>query len=516
MQSNNHPALFQVNTRALLSEIGAGSTLRDVTDSYIDSLKRCNFDYVWFLGVWQTGIEGPKISRSHPDLQAEYRRALPDLTTEDICGSPFAVFDYSVHEDFGGNAALIDLRERFNSRGIRFMLDFVPNHMALDHRWTREAPQLLVQGTPQDLKNAHGNWFEVSSQDLASGVPPSNTLSIFAHGRDPYFAGWTDTVQLNYREPELHDAMLAELFRVAELCDGVRCDMAMLLLPEVFRSTWQGSVRPGDPECFWKRAIAAVKSKYPKFTFMAEVYWGLEHEMLSRGFDFAYDKTLYDRLLHPEAAGDHSNYRAANQAQSVKLHLVAPKEYQRSLARFLENHDEPRIASQLPLEPHMAAAAITYLSPGLRFFHMGQFEGRQVKIPVHLARGPKESVSHELASWYSKLLSITSDTIRNETDWRVVDTTPAWGGNLSYQGFVTAMFSTADRQFLLAVNFTPNRGECYIPLPEVIVKTDQFILRDLLSDETYQRSRDSLLNPGLYLGVAPWKVHLFELVPLTE
>jgi glycosidase len=504
MSQQSHPSLFQVNTRALLSELGAGSTLRDIPDRYIESIKCKGFDYVWFLGVWQTGIEGPKISRSHPDLQEEYRRALPDLTTEDVCGSPFAVYDYSVHSDFGGNSALLELRERYNSRGIKFMLDFVPNHMAIDHPWIREAPHYLVRGTPSLCNQFPSNWFKTKKDGSHNG-------EVFAHGRDPYFAGWTDTVQLNYREPELQEAMLNELLKVAELCDGVRCDMAMLLLPEVFSSTWKGFVRDGDPTCFWTKAIRAVKAKYPHFTFMAEVYWGLEHEMLSRGFDFAYDKTLYDRLLHPEAAGTHSTYSEANQAHSLRLHLLAPHEYQSRMARFLENHDEPRVASKLSVNAHKAASVITYLTPGLRFFHMGQFEGKQVKIPVHLARGPVEPCNTELSDWYSKLLAVTNDTIKNHSTWRLLDTRPAWEGNKSNEGFVAFLFATERRLFLCAVNYTPNRGECYIPLHNLNLHSTSVAFKDLLSNEQYQRDRISLIDPGLYLDVGPWNANLFEL-----
>lgn len=503
MPHHTNPSLYQVNTRALLSELGTGSTLRDISDQYIEDIKSKAFDFVWFLGVWQTGVEGPRISRTHPDLQDEYRRALPDLTTEDICGSPFAVYDYSVHSDFGGNSALLELRERYNARGIKFMLDFVPNHMAIDHSWVKESPQLLVRGAPSLCDSNYPNWFK-----------GTNNLGIeeaFAHGRDPYFAGWTDTVQLNYREPELHDAMLSELLRVAELCDGVRCDMAMLLLPHIFSSTWKGFIRPGEPDCFWTKAIQTVKAKHPGFTFMAEVYWGLEHEMLSRGFDFAYDKTLYDRLLHPESAGTHSSYAQSNQAHSLRLHLLAPDDYQSRMARFLENHDEPRVASKLPLDAHKAASVITYFAPGLRFFHMGQFEGKKVKIPVHLARGPSETTNSELSKWYSKLLSVTNETIRNEISWQTIETNPAWEGNQSHEGFVTFSFSTESRHFLCAVNYTPNRGECYIPLKNLNTQAPAVQFTDLLGTERFQRTRDSLCDPGLYLDVGPWNAQLFEL-----
>jgi len=101
---------------------------------------------------------------------------------------------------------------------------------------------------------------------------------------------------------------------------------------------------------------------------MAEVYWDLEWTLQQQGFAYCYDKRLYDRLL-------------GGNAGAIRDHLRASLDFQDKLARFLENHDEPRIASALPWPQHRAAAVITYLSPGLRFFHQGQFEGARITDP---------------------------------------------------------------------------------------------------------------------------------------
>jgi hypothetical protein len=181
---------------------------------------------------------------------------------------------------------------------------------------------------------------------------------ILAYGRDPNFPGWPDTLQLNYANPELQRARIDELVAIAGKCDGVRCDMAMLLLSEIFQRTWGVT-----PEPFWPKATAAVHAKYPGFTFMAEVYWDLEWTLQQQGFSYCYDKPLYDRLRDGDAAPIHG-------------HLLAGLDYQDKLTRFLENHDEPRAAAEFPWPQHQAAAIITFLSPGLRFFHQGPVRGR--------------------------------------------------------------------------------------------------------------------------------------------
>ncbi len=244
------------------------------------------------------------------------------------------------------------------------MLDFVPNHMAPDHAWVREHPDFFVAGTEEQLIASPRNYCRVQTGD---------GTRVVAYGRDPYFDGWPDTLQLDYGNAALQGALLGELRRIASQCDGVRCDMAMLVLPEIFERTW-GISAPA----FWPRATDAIRAEVPGFLFLAEVYWDLEWTLQQQGFDYTYDKRLYDRL-------------AEGHARPVREHLSAGLDFQDHLARFLENHDEPRAAATFTNEAHRAAAIVTFLTPGLRFFHQGQREGKQVRIPVHLGRGPIEA-----------------------------------------------------------------------------------------------------------------------------
>ena len=231
MSTPRYPSLFQINTRVRLSELSAGlgrpATLDDVTDAELDQFARDGFDLVWFLGVWQTGEAARRVSATNPEWLAEYHQVLPDFRESDVCGSCFAVRDYHVHADFGGDDALARLRERLRARGLRLVLDFVPNHVAPDHPWVEEHPDFFIAGTEDRLTAEPQNYRRFET---------SRGSRILAYGRDPYFAGWPDTLQLNYGNPGLQDALLGELERIARQCDGVRCDMAMLVLPEVFET----------------------------------------------------------------------------------------------------------------------------------------------------------------------------------------------------------------------------------------------------------------------------------------
>src|SRR5271166_4358489 len=162
MATPRYPSLFQLNARVWLTEIarnlGRPATLADIPDAELDRLAAMGFDWVWFLSVWQTGLAAQQVSRSNPEWRKEFQETLPGLRDEDIPGSGFAITGYSVHQDLGGDAALARLRERLKKRGLRLMLDFVPNHVGLDHPWVEDHPEYFIRGAELDLARAPRNY----------------------------------------------------------------------------------------------------------------------------------------------------------------------------------------------------------------------------------------------------------------------------------------------------------------------------------------------------------------------
>jgi hypothetical protein len=489
MQSPRYRSLYQINTRvwltALSRSLGRPATLDDIPDAELDRLERMGFDWVWLLSVWQTGPASREISRSHPEWRKEFEDTLPDLCQEDIPGSGFAVTDYTVHRDLGGDAALRRLRERLRRRGLSLMLDFVPNHTGLDHGWVEDHPEYYIAGTESDLVRAPQNytWVKGRGEDV-----------LLAYGRDPHFAGWPDTLQLNYGNPAVPGAMIGELVRIAGQCDGVRCDMAMLVLPEVFERTWGIAAQP-----FWPEATRRVRERAPHFCFMAEVYWDLEWTLQQQGFDYAYDKRLYDRLRH-------------GHARPVREHFQAGLDYQDKLARFLENHDEPRAAATFAPAQHEAAAVLTFLSPGLRFFHQGQLEGHKKRVSPHLGRGPDELVNPTLKRFYEGLLDVLRRPALRHGQWRLLECVRAFEGNGSSDNFIACTWQEpAAQPLLVAVNYSAHRSQCYVRFPSARLGHGKWRLEDLLGDARYERDGDDLEARGLYLDVAPWQYHAFEM-----
>lgn len=485
-----YPALYEVNARILLRQLariaGRRLTLDDVPDTWIARIAECGFSWVYLMGVWETGEAALRVSRSNEQWLTGYRGLLPDLSEEDICGSPFAVTGYSLHPDLGEPEELTRFRERLHGEGFRLMLDFVPNHTAPDHPWVREHPDYYVHGTAEELARNPQEFTRVNQ-------PGGSAVS--AHGRDPYSGGWPDTLQLDYGNPALQDAMIAELRRIGGQCDGLRCDMAMLVLPEVFRRTWGREMEP-----FWPRAIDSVHREHPGLTFMAEVYWDLEWTLQEQGFDYTYDKRLYDRLRD-------------GAARPVREHFWADLEYQNKSVRFIENHDEDRAASVFLPEQHRAAAVLGFLSPGLRFFHRGQFSGRHKKTPVHLCRDPEDPADPAVEEFYRRLVACLRLPAFRDGEWRLLDCNPAWEGNPSHDGYIAFAWERGGERFIVTVNYAPDRGQCYVPFPWADLAGKTVRLRDLIGEAVYGRDGAGLLSPGLFLDIPGWGRHVFEVRP---
>ena len=485
-----YPALYQINTRVWLTEIartlGRRATLDDIPDSALDRIAGQGFDWVWLLSVWQTGTAAQHISRTNREWRTEFEHTLPDLRIEDVEGSGFAITGYDVHRGIGGNPALSRVRERLRTRGLKLMLDFVPNHTAPDHPWVDEHPGFYIAGSDADLKQAPKNFTRLRN---------SKGVRIFAYGRDPYFDGWPDTLQLDYSNPQVQAAMRHELVRIAERCDGVRCDMAMLVLPDVFERTWHR--RPAD---FWPTAIGQVRAVSPEFRFMAEVYWDLEWTLQQQGFDYTYDKRLYDRLRE-------------GHARPVREHFHAGLDFQDKLARFLENHDEPRAASTFEPQQHEAAAVISFLSPGLRFFHEGQLAGRRTRISPHLVRAPYEPPNPLLTTFYDQLLSVLRRPAVRDGAWHLHECSPAWDGNGSFDDvLVWSWLGTTGERLVMAVNYSGHHSQCYVRLPFPEIGSRHVTLRDLMGPAAYERDGTELIDRGLYLDLPPWGRHVFEII----
>ncbi len=501
--TTTHPMVYEVNARVLLKELSAREgkrvTLGTIPEGVLQTWADTGLDAVWLMGVWATGPIGVKIAREHEGLRGDYRKALPDFNNADVIGSPYAVQAYEPPKEMGGTKGLALLHRRLKEQGLGLILDFVCNHTARDHDWVESHPEYYVQGSAGD---------DVMQPDAFFSVRTEKGDRVIAFGRDPLFPGWTDTAQLNYSSAAVRRAVIEEIRAIAAHCDGVRCDMAMLVLNDVFRRTWGDlALREGPPptEEFWKEAIRTVKAEMPEFQFVAEAYWNLEWELQQLGFDFTYDKVLYDRLLREGAS-------------SVREHLKAEINFQKRSIRFIENHDEPPAALSLPSDPwQYAAAAIASTVPGMVLYHDGQFEGRSVKLPVQLARRPEQPANSRTQSFYKRLLSCLTSEVFRTGEWQLLTVRPAWHDNPTWQDYLAFWWEapSVGARFVV-VNYAPHNSQCYVDLPQQSLTGSPMEFRDLMGTAVYVRERNGLISKGMFFDLPAYGLHIFHVASLNR
>ncbi len=481
------PTVYEINTAVWLERLGRVQgrplQLSEVPGREWDALAALPVDAVWLMGVWQRSPAGLQIALADPQLDAGNRAALADLCDEDVIGSPYCVRDYVVDERFGGPDALAAAREQLAHRGLALILDYVPNHVAPDHPWVTTRPQCLLAGSDEELA-LHPEAF----MRTAGGV--------FANARDPYFPPWPDVVQLNAFSPALRDAVLEALIAIGASCDGLRCDMAMLMTNEVFARTWGKRAGPAPEADYWPTIIDSVKEAHPDLLFMAEAYWDMEWTLQQQGFDLCYDKRLYDRLAH-------------DPAESVRGHLRADAGYQERLIRFIENHDEPRAAATFGAAQERAAAVVMSTLQGARLYHDGQLEGLRTRIPVFLGRGPDETADAGLRGFYERLLRSVVDSDLRAGDWCLCECS-GWPDNDSYRQLVAWCWSSAGARHLVVVNLAAAPAQARVHPPWEDLSGRTWELADLLSGQRFERDGDELAGPGLYVALDPWASHFLS------
>ncbi len=481
-----NPRILEINTWVWLNELtqkhGQAITLQNVSSGEWDEFARLGINYLWLMGVWKRSPAGLKIALQNPAIINACQHTLPDFTPADMVGSPFCVRDYSVDGMLGGAEGILTARNELNSRGIRLLVDFVPNHVAPDHPWTKVHTEYFIQGTIEELSRRPGDFMRI------------NKL-VIARARDPFYPPWPDVIQVNAFSPALRNEYAKLLLEVASMCDGLRCDMAMLMTNRIFEETWGERAGEMTSTEFWAEIIPEIKKRYPEFIFIAEVYWDMEWELQQQGFDYCYDKRLYDRLL-----GD--------TPFSISQHLQADTAFQEKLVRFIENHDEQRIASQIEAPQQQSAAVIISTLPGARLYHHGQFEGKKTRIPVFLARSLKEPVDHNLENFYQRLLNLTSQPLFRDGNWTLCSVN-GWTGSHSCQNLLAWSWSLDHQKALIIINYSDNPAQGRVEWPWAEDHEKELHLDDVLHQRSYVRSCRDLMENGLYVDLNGWDFHLF-------
>ena len=408
-------------------------------------------DCVWLMGVWERSPAGRAVALGDDGLRRSWDEALPGWTDDDVLGSPYSVHDYVCADDLGGREGLAAARTALADRGARLIVDLVPNHVAPDHPLVTSRPDAFITGSADDLTQDPTGFLEVAAGDRSV---------IVARARDPYFPPWPDVVQLNAFAPAARTFLARTLRDIADQADGVRCDMAMLLLDDVFASTW--GERAGKPlhTPLWIEVLDAVRFDHPGFVVVAEAYWGREPDLLAQGFDACYDKTLYDRLV-------------AGTALEVNSHLAGLAATNARTVRFLENHDEPRAAATLHPDGRARAASVALGTlPGAALWHEGQVDGRKVRLPVFLARRPDEPSSAQTREFLTRLIAAGPAVRPPEATWQLLET-GGWPDNSTHEALLAWTWATPTHRSLVVINLSDAPAQGLVLLGKDLVVADR-------------------------------------------
>jgi hypothetical protein len=471
----NNPHIYEINLMTWLHELsrkeGYEVNLRNIPQRECRFLKELGMDLIWLMGIWERSPHSKKRARGEPGLVKESRSIFDDFKMEDITGSPYAVHDYTPDPTFG------------------FILDFVPNHTACDHHWIRMYPENYIHEVPKGRDECNEGFFLTDSMRGEVCI---------AHGKDPYFPPWTDTAQINYSNPKTLMAVADVLSHLADYCHGLRCDMAMLSLKEIFNQTWSKYLKePHHAEEFWPMAIERLRSKGTSCLLLAEAYWGKEMDLLNFGFHYAYDKTLYDLLV----AGD---------IQGLRNHLSAPVAHQQKMIRFLENHDEPRALKAFGRDRIKCALVVHATLPGMRFWQHGQFEGNRIRVPVQVRRAPLETIDHDLKEFTVKLLNEVNHPVFHDGTWEMCSI-EGWPDNPSHQDLLAWCWRKGEHRRLVVTNYSTSPAQGYVRLPmNWLPSVEQFLLSDPLKGEKFFRSKTETDQSGLYVGLEKSDFHFFS------
>lgn len=456
------PLIYEINTWPWLAGLSANGgqpvDLATVPDEEWDAIAALGFDAVWLMGVWQRSPAGVAIARADGPLMEWFAQSLPGFTDDDVVGSPYCIRDYVVDGHLGGSDGLTVARAQLARRGVGLILDFVPNHVALDHPWTAH-PEWFIGGSADDLARAQGSYVDVGG-------------AVLANGRDPYFPAWRDVVQVNAFQPGLRAAAAETVCSIAAQCDGVRCDMAMLVMNDIFARTWGDAAGPAPDDDYWPGLIDAVRAEHPDFAFIAEAYWDTEAVLAAQGFDHCYDKALYDTLRHDPPR--------------LWPTLAANSDAPQTLLRFIENHDEDRATVAFGDRDRQAAVAVL-TQPGARLVHQGQIDGRRVRVPVQLARFPEEPIDADRAVFYRALLPTVGDADFAEGSFRMCEVRGS-------SDAVVAWERIGARRWIIAVSVADH------PVTATVFDNDVATYANPLTGEVLRAASDGSVGVSLVAG----------------
>lgn len=419
--------MYLINTRLWFNGLGIKS-IDDVPDTEWEKLFE-KYDNFWFMGIYRPSQKGQENAKKYWE---QYQYYLPDIDKEkDVVSSPFAVPEYYPNPAIANSWQEWDkMVEKLHQKGKRVFIDFVPNHTALDHPWVESHPEYYIQGDKQQYQDNPSHFVEI--------IDNHGQIRYLAHGKDPYFDPWSDTLQLNYANLELQKRMEEELINLSKHADGFRCDMAVLITPDVFLKTWgsylsneekqnlESSLQNRDEDkqnlefSFWRRVVSRLKEATTregenKFELIAEAYW--EVDKIEKYFDFIYNHDLYKQIV--ETLGNGPNIDLKSHLDYL---LRNPNNDKKHWVFYTENHDEKRAVDAMDEQFSKPAAVLSAMIKNSIFMvNQGQEVGCRYHPPMQVFRCRKEDINQSMAKFYDELILIRRSRLFQTGDIKIIE-----------------------------------------------------------------------------------------------
>jgi len=366
--------------------------LDEVPDAELDRLAGWGVTGLWLIGLWQRADSSRQIKQQMGNAEA--------------AASAYALDDYRIADDLGGEDAWLDLSERAGRRGIRLASDMVPNHMGMDSRWVREHPEYFLQ-LPQppypayrftgpdlcddpnvSIRLEDGYWDHSDAAVVFQRVDNNQgNVTYIYHGNDGTSMPWNDTAQLNFLMPEVREAVTQVILAVARRFPIIRFDAAMTLAKKHYQRLWFPA--PGDagaipsraehgldrpafdavfPTEFWRDVVDRVAQEAPDTLLLAEAFWLMEgYFVRTLGMHRVYNSAFMNMLKME----DNQSYR-----QTISNVLEFSPEILQRFVNFMNNPDERTAVEQFGKgDKYFGCALMLVTMPGLPMLGHGQVEG---------------------------------------------------------------------------------------------------------------------------------------------
>lgn len=514
------------------------SRLDQIPEDELRKLSRRGMNALWLIGLWERSPASQKIKRLCGNPEAE--------------SSAYSLFDYTIAENLGGDAAYQHLAAAASRYNIRLAADMVPNHMGVDSRWVADHPDWFLsldhppfpgytyQGTDLSSNPSVSLYLEdhyYDRSDAAVVFKRKDTLTgdtrYLYHGNDGTSMPWNDTAQLDFLNPAVREAVIQTILHVARKFPIIRFDAAMTLTKKHYQRLW--FPRPGTggaiptrssfglskkqfdasmPKEFWGEVVDRVAEEVPGTLLLAEAFWMMEgYFVRSLGMHRVYN-SAFMHMLRDE---DNQKYRELV-AKTLEFDPQILKRY----VNFMNNPDEETALAQFGSGgKYFGTCLMMCTLPGLPMFGHGQVEGFSEKYGMEYKRAYyDESPDQALIERHQKEIFplLHKRYLFSEVDRFVLYDLVKGDGTVDENVFVYSNCAGDERALIVFHNkwgdtrgwvsrSTPLCGhsaDLLTGLGIPVKQADYLIFEDLISGQEFIRSIDDLSSAGLYLDLGAY------------